>query len=328
MIKRNLLNSITKKVSVGVLAASMSLIASADIPEKTLSISTASQGGAWYGIAARVMQDVERAAPGLTTQVQPGGAINNIRRVNAEKTDLAISIDFINGLAAEGSSPFKEKQENVRYLMKLFPGYVQVITREGSNIDSFEDLFDKRIAAGKNGWASELLFKLLLSHHDMDYKKLRAAGGVMNFVGTGQATQMMRDGNLDAIFIAGNPPIHPKFNELATTTDIDMLKFDDATLASYIKEFPFLTAAMLPNKLYRGVEGGFKTLGGDVVVVARESLSDEAAYTIVKAFYENLDAIKGDMRQLRENELKKALIGVTSEIHPGAARYYKEKGLM
>jgi TRAP-type uncharacterized transport system substrate-binding protein len=107
-----------------------------------------------------------------------------------------------------------------------------------------------------------------------------------------------------------------------------MLKFDDATLDTYINEFPFLTKATLPNELYRGVKGGFKTLGGDVIVVARKTLSDEAAYTIVKAFYENLETIKGDMRQLRENELKKALIGVTSKIHPGAARYYKEKGLM
>ncbi|MYK15868.1 MAG: hypothetical protein F4050_17565, partial [Rhodospirillaceae bacterium] len=57
--------------------------AAAGMPEKTLSISTASQGGAWYGIAARVFQDVEKAAPGLTVQVQPGGAISNVRKLDA-----------------------------------------------------------------------------------------------------------------------------------------------------------------------------------------------------------------------------------------------------
>ena len=131
--------------------------AAAGMPEKTLSISTASQGGAWYGIAARVFKDVEKAAPGLTVQVQPGGAIGNIRKLDDGATDLGVAQDFIAGLGYQGSGPFKKVRKNVVFLAKLFPGYTKIITVKKSGIKKFEDLFSKRVTGGKNGWASEFL---------------------------------------------------------------------------------------------------------------------------------------------------------------------------
>ena len=302
--------------------------AAAGMPEKTLSISTASQGGAWYGIAARMFQDVEKAAPGLTVQVQPGGAISNVRKLDDGATDLGIAQDFIAGLGYQGSGPFKKVRKNVVFLAKLFPGYTKIITVKKSGIKKFEDLFAKRVTGGKNGWASEFLFRMVLAAYGMDYKKIRANGGVVNYVGTGQATQMMRDGNLDAMFITGNPPVHPKFKELATTTDIDVLDMGEAGLKKVFAKYPFLSRITLPKNIYRGVEAGFDTIGGNVLLLARRSLSNEAAYTIVKTFYDNLKAIKGDLRMLRENTLKDALKGNPIDVHPGAAKYYKEKGLM
>ena len=321
-----------KKLTIGVTAAITALAlaggAFAGMPEKTLSVSTASQGGAWYGIAARVFKDVEKAAPGLTVQVQPGGAISNVRKLDDGDADLGITPDFIAGLAYQGSAPFKKVRKKFVFLAKLFPGYTKIITVRKAGIKKFEDLFTKRVTGGKNGWASEFLFRMVLKAYDMDYKKIRANGGVVNYVGTGQATQMMRDGNLDAMFITGNPPVHPKFAELATTTDIDVIDMGEAGLKKVFDKYPFLSRITLPKNIYRGVEGGFDTIGGNVLLMARRSLSNEAAYTVVKTFYDNLDAIKGDLRMLRENTLEGALKGNPIDVHPGAAKYYKEKGLM
>lgn len=322
------LMKLSSRVAIGIFALTMSSMAFADMKEKTLSISTASQGGAWYGIAARVFKDVEKAVPGLTVQVQPGGAIGNLRKLDDEATDLGIAQDFIAGLAYQGAGPFKKVRKNVTFLAKLFPGYTKIITVKKSGIKKFEDLFSKRVTGGKNGWASEFLFRMVLDAYGMDYKKIRANGGVVNFVGTGQATQMMRDGNLDAMFITGNPPVHPKFKELATTTDIDVLNMGEAGLKKVFDKYPFLSPITLPKNIYRGVEAGFKTIGGNVLLMSRRTLSNEAAYIIVKTFYDNLAAIKGDMRMLEENTLKDALKGNPIDVHPGAARYYKEKGLM
>ena len=85
----------------------------------------------------------------------------------------------------------------------------------------------------------------------------------------------------------------------------------------------------MPKAPYKGVDGGFRAIGGAVILVAKKDLSDEAAYSIVKSFYEGLDGIKADMKQLKEATFKAALSGNKGlPVHPGAAKYYKEKGLL
>ena len=316
------------KCTAAALAITASGATAGEVPEGTISIGTASQGGAWYGIAARMVQDIEAAVPGLVTQVQPGGAISNVRKLNEGQIDLGITPDFISGLAYQGAEPFEGETKGFVFLAKLFPGYTKIVTVKDSNINSIEDLANARVTGGKNGWASELLFRMVLEAHGMSYESIRDSGGVVNFVGTGQATQMMRDGNLDAMFITGNPPVHPAFRELSLTTDIDVVNMGEESLTKVFDAYPFLSPITLPKDIYKGVEGGFDTIGGNVLLMARRDLSDEAAYEIVKAFYDNLEQIKTDVPMLQENTLEDALKGIPVDIHPGAARYYKEKGLM
>ncbi|MBT7943403.1 MAG: TAXI family TRAP transporter solute-binding subunit [Alphaproteobacteria bacterium] len=301
----------------------------AGMPEKTISISTSGKGGSWFAVGSRVIREVEKQNPGLVTQVQTGGGLTNLRKIQAGQADIGMTFAFAAPMAYKAQAPFKKPHDKLTYLGTLFPGYLQIVTRKSSNINKFEDLFDKRISAGKIGWGGELMFRLLLKNYGMDYDKIRAKGGVINHVGTAQSTQMMRDGNMDAIVSGGSPPSHPKFSELSVTTGIDLLKIDNAGLDKIFKSYPSLVETTMPANPYKGVKGGFRVIGGAVILVAKKSLSDEAAYRIVKAFYENLDGIKADMKQLREAQAKDALKGNKGlPIHPGAARYYKEKGLM
>lgn len=303
--------------------------AGAGMPEKTLSITTSGKGGAWFAVGSRVIQEVEKANPGLTTQVQTGGGLTNLRKVQAGQSDIAMTFAFAAPLAYKGTGPFKDKHDQLTYLGMLFPGYLQIVTRKASHITKFEDLFDKRISVGKVGWGGELQFRLMLETYGMDYDKIRAKGGVINLVGTDQSTQMMRDGNLDAVISGGSPPSHPAFSELAVTTPIDLLAIDDKGLDKIFKAYPSFVEATMPANPYKGVAGNFRAIGGAVILVARKSLSDEAAYSVVKSFYKALDGIKTDMKQLKEAQAKDALMGNRGlPVHPGAMKYYKEAGLM
>ena len=299
------------------------------MPEKTLSISTSGKGGAWFAVGTRVIREVEKANPGLVTQVQTGGGLTNLRKIQAGQADIGMTFAFAAPMAYEGIAPFKEKHDKLTYLGVLFPGYLQIVTKKSANITKFEDLFDKRISAGKIGWGGELMFRLMLDTYGMDYDKIRAKGGVINHIGTAQATQMMRDGNLDAIISGGSPPSHPKFAELSLTTPIDLLAVDGAGLDKIFAKYPSFVESTMPKAPYKGVDGGFRAIGGAVILVAKKDVSDEAAYSIVNSFCEGLDGIKADMKQLKEATFKAALSGNKGlPVHPGAAKYYKEKGLM
>ena len=322
-----------KRLGAGMATVAIALLlaggAVAEIPEKTLSISTSGKGGSWFAVGARVIREVEKQNPGLVTQVQTGGGLTNLRKVQAGQADIGMTFAFAAPMAYKGEAPFTKRHDNLTYLGDLFPGYLQIVTKQSSNIKKFEDLFDKRISAGKIGWGGELMFRLILSVYGMDYDKIRANGGIINHVGTAQSAQMMRDGNMDAIVSGGSPPGHPKFAELSLTTGIDLLKIGDAKLDKIFKAYPSFVETTMPADPYKGVKGNFRTIGGAVILVARKSLSDEAAYRIVKAFYDNLEGIKGDMKMLREAQAKDALTGNKGlPVHPGAVRYYKEKGLM
>jgi TRAP-type uncharacterized transport system substrate-binding protein len=271
-----------KYIGTSIATAAITLMlaggAVAEMP-KTLSISTSGKGGSWFAVGSRVIREVEKQNPGLVTQVQTGGGLTNLRKIQAGQADIGMTFAFAAPMAYKAQAPFEKPHDKLTYLGVLFPGYLQIVTKKASNINKFEDLYDKRISAGKIGWGGELMFRLLLKTYGMDYD--------------------------------------------------DLLKIDDAGLDRIFKAYPSLVETTMPADPYKGVKGGFRVIGGAVILVAKKSLSDDAAYRIVKAIYENLDGIKADMKQLREAQAKDALKGNKGlPLHPGAARYYKEKGLM
>lgn len=300
----------------------------AAFPEKSLSVSTSAQGGAWYAVGTRVLKEVERAQPGLVMQVQPGGAIINLMRLGQNKTNLAMTIDFITGLAYDGKEPFEKPITNLRFLCKLFPAYLQIMVTKKSGVTTFKDMLKKRISAAEANSATYLLFKMMMEAQGLTNADIRAGGGVMNHLGSGQAAQMMSDGNLDVWVLTANPATHPKFSEVATTNDVDLLRIEPEVLEKIKARYPFISIVPMPEVTYPGVKGGFMTIASDTVLVGTEDLSDEAAYTIVKSFFEHLDQMKTDMKQFSEMSFDQALEGNTLPLHPGAERYYRERGLL
>lgn len=303
------------------------IVAAASIPEKTLSISTSGKGGSWFAAGTRIIQEVEKRVPGVTTQVQTGGGITNNMKVDAGQANLGMTFEFAAAAALKGEDPYKKAHPKLRYIGALFPGYLQIVTLKKSNITRFEDLFDKRISAGKIGWGGEVMFRKMLAAYGMNYDKIRANKGVINHISVDEAVAMMKDGNLDAVVSGGSPPRHPNFYELSLTHDIDLLKIDDAGMKKIFKANPAFVSTTMPKDPYRGVAGGFPAIGGYTILVANSSLSDEAAYQVTAAIYENLAAMKKDLKMLAEAETKDALAAATIAVHPGAMRYYKEKGI-
>ena len=157
------------------LALGLAGSAGATMP-KTLSITTSGKGGSWFAVGSRVIREVEKANPGLVTQVQTGGGLTNLRKIQAGQADIGMTFAFAAPMAYNAVAPFKKKHDKLTYLGVLFPGYLQIVTKKASNIKKFEDLFDKRISAGKIGWGGELMFRLMLNVYGMDYDKIPRQG--------------------------------------------------------------------------------------------------------------------------------------------------------
>ncbi|MEM7696103.1 MAG: TAXI family TRAP transporter solute-binding subunit [Pseudomonadota bacterium] len=320
---------ISRTLTAALAVAAFAAPALADMPERTLSVTTASKSGSWFAVATAFMQPVEAANPNLVTQIQPGGGLTNIHKVQRGQSDLGMTFAFAGPMAVEGKAPFEEPYENLTFITTLFPGHFQFIARKDAGIETFADIFDKRISVGKVGFGGELMFRQMLAAWDMDYKKIQANGGIINLIGTGDAANLMRDGNLDLIVSGGNPPTHPIFSELALTTDIDVLALPDEDLEKIFAANPTFSEGFMPANPYKGVAGEFRSIGGYVILIGSKDLSDEAVYEVVSNFYGNLDSLKETSRSFSEADLSIALEGNRGmPVHPGAAKFYRENGLM
>ncbi|MDR2745079.1 MAG: TAXI family TRAP transporter solute-binding subunit, partial [Desulfovibrio sp.] len=219
---------------IGILVIGLMMVgntsAGAAFPEKSLSVTTSAQGGAWYAVGTRLLKEVQKTQPDLVMQVQPGGAILNLVRLGQEKTNLAMTIDFVAGLAYEGKEVVDKPISNLRFLCKLFPAYVQIMVMKKSGIAKFKDVLSKRISVAEANSTTFLLFKMMLEAQGLKVADITAQGGVINHLGSGQAAQMMSDGNLDVWMLAGNAATHPKFSEVATTREIDLLRIEPEIL--------------------------------------------------------------------------------------------------
>ena len=93
---------------------------------KTLSITTSGKGGSWFAVGSRVIREVEKANPGLVTQVQTGGGLTNLRKIQAGQADIGMTFAFAAPMAYNAVAPFKKKHDKLTYLGVLFPGYLQI----------------------------------------------------------------------------------------------------------------------------------------------------------------------------------------------------------
>ena len=149
-----------KRLGAGMATVAIALLlaggAVAEIPEKTLSISTSGKGGSWFAVGARVIREVEKQNPGLVTQVQTGGGLTNLRKVQAGQADIGMTFAFAAPMAYKGEAPFTKRHDNLTYLGVLFPGYLQFVTKQSRKLRNIETRLEKRIRAEKIGRAGGL----------------------------------------------------------------------------------------------------------------------------------------------------------------------------
>jgi TRAP transporter TAXI family solute receptor len=114
---------------------------------------------------------------------------------------------------------------------------------------------------------------------------------------------------------------------LAVQKKIDLVSFEDDLLDDLVESHPFFIKEVIPAGTYSGVDHDTATLAVTAVLVCDAQLPEELVYNVTKAIFENLSELALVHDQAKSVALDKALDGAIAEVHPGAAKYYAEKGL-
>ena len=207
----------------------------------------------------------------------------------------------------------------------LYPELCQIIATKESGIKTVADLKGKRVSVGDAGSGVEFNAKQILEAYGIDMDKDIEKQNL----GFDASADALKDGKIDAFFcVAGIPTT--AITTLALNNEIEVVEVEDDKFEELASKYGFYTKQIVPAGTYTGVDEDKQTVAVMATYIVDNDLSEETVYNMTKAMFENKDAIIAVHKKGEELDVNKAIEGIPAEVplHPGAAKYYKEVGVL
>jgi len=290
-------------------------------------IATGSTGGVYYPLGGMIAQVISNnaeigGARVIATAETGNASVANARLLQAGSIEAGMMGADIADQAYRGTAQFSDGAvSNLRAIGALFPETVQIVVRADSDIMGFGDLKGKTVSSGPAGSGMYQLFGDVLAAFDM-----ARADVSEDFSSFSQAVDKLRDGNIDAFFAIGGLPT-VSIQDLASSHKVRLLSLTDEEIAKVRESQPYYATTVVPVGTYDGQEEAVKTLALRALLITHDGVADDVVYEVTKAIYENSETLSKVHVQGKNVTLETALESVSIPLHPGAKRYFEEKGL-
>jgi len=253
-----------------------------------------------------------------------GGSVFNINAMIRETFDFGVAQSDRNFQAFNGVADWDGKPvTNLRSVFSMHPETVMLVTRKDTGIKKVTDIKGKRVNIGNPGSGQRGNAEEVLKIYGIDQNKDIMAEGLQQ----GEASRALVDRKIDAFFYTvGNPSA--AIEEPAQSVDMVLIPLDHPDIKKLADEKPYYVFTKIPAGLYKGVGYDVPTYAVTATVITHEKVADEIVYDMVKTVFEHLDQLKASHAAFRVLEPKQMLKGLSAPFHPGAIKYYKEKGWM
>jgi len=332
--KRNSL-VLTGLVCVLFLFASVAVAAEWKVPEdwKYFRIAGGSASGSMAPTTAKIAELLNKNIPGIKASGTLGGVIGNIKGINQGKMQMAFASSnsiaplFYN-MNLEGFPQPDTPCNNMRFLFSLNYGAYHIYTPKNSSIKELREIATKpvRIAVGTPGSNTYLFNKLLLELYGTSMEDLEKRGGTVHKVLYGQGVEMMKNGKVD--LLAHHTSLNASMvMDAATSPGIRFLEIEPVLRKKFMDKYPGEVDIVIPKEMYPGIKEDYHTMGHYFQFLAHKKMPEELAYRITKAIWDNIGELQALGSFGKDMKWETALAGNAIPIHPGAERYYKEKGI-
>jgi TRAP transporter TAXI family solute receptor len=300
---------------------------------QTLTWTAGGVGGGWYSIAGGISNLINEKSGGITVKVIPGGGTANPSLVNKGDCELGWGLPFMNAAAWNGEDPYTAKHSNLRAIaggmsMNYFHFYAGAEVPYKTMDEIFKQKKAIRIAISPAGTSEEWVFRKVLAHYKTDYKSLEASGFKFFRGSYAEQASQFKDRNVNAVFTFLALPA-AAVTEASIGRDLRIMNFSPDVLESLAKYG--ITTGKIPagtySKTANANEEVTTAIAGSVILTNKD-LPDDVAYRIAKVIHENLDQFRQIHGSLTPYELRNAVTGTGVPLHPGAEKYYKEKGVL
>nr|VFJ95417.1 MAG: hypothetical protein BECKH772A_GA0070896_100874 [Candidatus Kentron sp. H]VFJ96934.1 MAG: hypothetical protein BECKH772B_GA0070898_101011 [Candidatus Kentron sp. H]VFK02629.1 MAG: hypothetical protein BECKH772C_GA0070978_100971 [Candidatus Kentron sp. H] len=283
--------------------------------------------GGTFQIVANAIQvyDPVREA-GLKVKAQSSaGSVENLRKVNKGKSDFGVVYSGHVYLGREGKlKNDTRKYQDVLAVSYLYGAPAQLVVRADSGIESTKDLVDKKVGVGNAGSGAFANCELFFTHLGIWDKMER------NAMGYNDAATAFGNKQLDAFWLFTAFPSGAVIMA-AQINDIALVHLDrDATESGFYDEYPYFSRLLIPARTYKGVDVDIPSFQDSALWVANSKVSDETVYKLLSVIYteEGLAHMASQKETFKRMSVENGAKGIVTPMHPGAIKFWKEKGIL
>jgi len=263
--------------------------------------------------------------PGLVAIAQSSNAsVANVTAIQSGQAESGLASADIVFQAFNGQGKFEKKFDKLRVIANLFPEHLHLVLPKGGKLGSIKDLKGKKVGIFQAGSGTQVAVLDLLRINGIAKTDIQAAE-----LNAQQSADRLADGQLDAFFIVGGWPVGA-LSQLAATKGIELYSMSDAERAAFVKEVPYYYDADIPGKAYDGITGTTKSVAVGAQWVVSADTPEKLVYDITAAMWTPTARKLLDSGHAKASEIlpANALSAVKTPVHPGAEKYYREKGIL
>ena len=291
--------------------------------DQFINVLTGGTSGVYYPLGVALGKIYAEKIPGVRTQVQSTKAsVENLNLLQAGRGEIALALGDSVKFAWDGNAEvgFPKKLDKLRGIAAVYPNVIQIVASQSSGIKSLADLKGKSLSVGAAKSGTEVNARTIFEAAGMSYKDLSKT----EYLPFGESVELIKNRQLDATLQSAGLGVS-SIRDLASSVPINVVSVPPAVAAKL--GAPYVTA-VIPANTYQGQSADVQTVAVGNFLVTHAGVSDEIAYQMTKQLFENLDQMVAAHKAAKDITLKDAIAGMPVPLHPGAARYYKEKGLI
>jgi uncharacterized protein len=319
-----------KKLFMGILILCLAVLISPWHPDpahaqrKFVTLASGWVVGVYYPLAGAMSRIVYEKVPGVRMTVESSGAsVANAKLIASGDADFAILQNDIAYYALNGIKPiFDVPIKNIQGVACLYPEHIQIQARRDANIKSPRDLKGKRVAVGPLGSGTEANARQILEVHGLSFDDL---GRVERLTAT-ESGDFLKDNRIDAAFYTTGVGASG-IMDTALMADMVIVPISGPEANNLIKKYAYYAKEKVPAGIYKGTDKDVHTVAVLAILVVKAELEEPIVYNITKAIFENLGTLERAHAKGKEVKLETALVGMPIPLHPGAERFFKEKGI-
>ncbi|MBX3521551.1 MAG: TAXI family TRAP transporter solute-binding subunit [Xanthobacteraceae bacterium] len=316
------MNFVRKFARVITATAVFAIVPAAAQAQNFINVLTGGTAGVYYPLGVAISKILAEKMKDSRPSVQATKAsVENLNLLQAGKGEIAFTLgdSLAQGYAGDQDAGFRGKLDKLRVVGAIYPNYIQIVASKESGIKTLADLKGKRLSVGAPKSGTELNARAILAAAGIKYENL----GKVEYLPFAESVELIKNRQLDATLQSAGLGV-ASIKDLANSVEIVVVEIP----ADVIKKAgPPFQSAVIPANTYQGQTAAVNSAIVPNYLVTRSDLPEAVVYQMTKAIFDSLPDLVAAHAAARAIKLEDAAKNPPVPLHPGAAKYFKEKGV-